>query len=49
MQLNPSGETNIHTDSQEIPRLFVEPDGSLPCSKRPPLIPICWGNTPACI
>jgi hypothetical protein len=28
-------ESNSHSASQEIPRLFMEPKGSLPCSQQP--------------
>jgi hypothetical protein len=35
MEKSPSWETNSHSTSQEIPRLLMEPEGSLPCSQQP--------------
>jgi hypothetical protein len=33
MQHNHSWEANSYSSSQEIPLLFMEPEGSLPCSQ----------------
>jgi hypothetical protein len=32
-------QANIHSTSQEIPTLFMEPEGSLPCSQQPATAP----------
>jgi hypothetical protein len=33
MEQIPSREANSHSASQEMPRLFMGPEGSLPCSQ----------------
>jgi hypothetical protein len=35
MELSTSSEANSRSASQQIPRVFVEPDGSLSCSQDP--------------
>jgi hypothetical protein len=35
MQHSPAREANSHSASQEILRLFMEPEGSLPSSQEP--------------
>ena len=40
MEQSPSWEANWLVASQEIPRIFMEPEGSLPHSHRPPPVPI---------
>jgi len=35
MKLRPSWEAGSHSASQEFPCLFMEPEGSLPCSQDP--------------
>jgi hypothetical protein len=33
MEQSPSWEADSHSDGQEIPPSFMEPEGSLPCSQ----------------
>jgi hypothetical protein len=35
MDQSPSGEADSHPARQEVPLIFLEPEGSLPCSKEP--------------
>jgi hypothetical protein len=35
MELNPTWKANSHLANQEIPPLFLETEGSLPCSQGP--------------
>ena len=46
MVQSPSWEANWFAASQEIPLIFMEPEGSLPHSKRPPPAPILGQPNP---
>jgi len=46
MVQSPSWEANWFEASQEIPRIFMEPEGSLPHSQGPPPVPILGQPNP---